>query len=317
MTNGYGHEGDQSGAGAVQLRDIRKRLPLRVLSASDWDQWITFGYVIVPNAVPPENIERLKALLWEFQELDPRDPSTWNRPQLRANKMAELNNAGMVEIYNHQYLWDNRQQQRVYDAFVDIWDREDLWVSIDRANLNTPNVAGRSFGGFIHWDADTTKRPLPVNVQGVLSLVDTDDEIGGFQCVPKLFRDFDTWVAGQPSDRDPFRPDLAGFEVQFVPAKAGDLIIWNALLAHGVRPNASTDRVRMAQYISMYPADGANARLRQDRIRMWSDREAPVGDAFPGDPRGWEKSRYERAELSELGKRLLGLDSWTLAEEVL
>jgi hypothetical protein len=64
----------------------------------------------------------------------------------------------------------------------------------------------------------------------------------------------------------------------------------------------------MAQYISMYPADGANAELQQERIRMWRDREAPDGNAFPGDPRGWEKSRYGRAELSELGRRLLGLD---------
>ena len=29
-------------------------------------------------------------------------------------------------------------EPRVYDAFVDIWDREDLWVTIDRANLNPP-----------------------------------------------------------------------------------------------------------------------------------------------------------------------------------
>ena len=52
--------------------------------------------------------------------------------------MKELNGTGMVEIYNHQYLWDNRQEQRVYDAFVDIWDIEELWVAIDRANLNLP-----------------------------------------------------------------------------------------------------------------------------------------------------------------------------------
>ena len=52
--------------------------------------------------------------------------------------MKELNGTGMVEIYNHQYLWDNRMEQRVYDAFVDIWDMEELWVTIDRANLNPP-----------------------------------------------------------------------------------------------------------------------------------------------------------------------------------
>ena len=45
---------------------------------------------------------------------------------------------GMLEIYNHQLLWDYRMEPRIYDAFVDIWDREDLCVTIDRANLNPP-----------------------------------------------------------------------------------------------------------------------------------------------------------------------------------
>ena len=74
----------------------------------------------------------------------------------------------MVEVYNHQYLWDNRMERRVYDSFVDIWDREDLWVAIDRANLNPPR-----------------KEP-------------------------------------------------------------GDLLIFNSLLPHGVRPNRSGDRFRAA-----------------------------------------------------------------------
>lgn len=306
----YEHEGNQSLNLSVQLKDIQKRLPLRVLSEDDWRQWTTVGYVIVHDAAPAENIERLKALLWDFQELDPTDPASWDQPQLRDHKMLELNNSGMVEIYNHQYLWDNRQQERIYNTYVDIWDREDLWVTIDRANLNTPNRGTRAFGGFIHWDSDTSMRPLPVNVQGVVSLVDTDLEVGGFQCVPELFRDFDEWVKAQPADRHPFFPDTTGFEIKFVPLKAGDLLVWNTLLAHGIRPNTSTNRARMAQYLSMYPADEGNAAVRETRIRSWREREIPDDPAFPGDPRNWEKTRYGRAELTELGERLLGLRSW-------
>jgi len=294
----------------VQLRDIQKKLPLRVLTPEDWMHWTTWGHVVIHDAVPPENIDRLKSFLWEFQEMDPSNPSTWGKPQLRDNQMAELNNTGMVEVYNHQYLWDNRQHPRLYDAFVDIWDREDLWVTIDRANLNTPNLAGRKFTSFIHWDSDTTAVPLPVNVQGVLALNDTDAGVGGFQCVPELFRRFDQWIASQPEGRDSFHPDLTGFEVKFVPMKAGDLLIFNTLLAHGIKPNQTTDRVRMAQYVSMYPAEEDNDQKRQTRIRSWHDREHPTGYAFPGDPREWEKKRYPRAELSPLGRRLLGIDSW-------
>jgi len=309
-TFAYDHEGNKSLTFHVALRDIQKQLPLRVLSPDDWHHWTTWGYVIVHNAVPNENIERLKALLWEFQEMDPANPATWDKRQLRDHQMPELNNSGMVEVYNHPYLWDNRQYPRVYGAFVDIWDREDLWVTLDRANLNTPNRGARPFGGFIHWDADTTARPLPVNVQGVLALVDTDEEVGGFQCVPELFRTFEKWSAKQPAGRNPFFPDITGSEIQFVPMKAGDLLIWNTLLAHGIRPNTSRDRARIAQYISMYPADEENTAARQMRIRSWSERQIPDDPAFPGDPREWEKTRYGRAQLTELGERLLGLRSW-------
>jgi ectoine hydroxylase-related dioxygenase (phytanoyl-CoA dioxygenase family) len=292
------------------LHMIRKKLPLRVLSENDFAHWQTYGFVVVKQAVPRANVEALKKLLWEFQEMDPNDISTWNAAQLRDHAMKELNNSGMVEIYNHQALWDNRQKQRIYDAFVDIWDDEKLWVTIDRANLNTPNRSGRAFSGFIHTDVDTTLDPLPVNVQGVLSLVDVDGETGGFQCVPELFRTFEEWKKLQPEGRDGFRPNVEGFEVYPVPMKAGDLMIFNSLLAHGIRPNTSEDKVRMAQYISMTPAAESNDELRERRIQSWRERRAPEGFAFPGDPREWERTKYETAALTPLGRKLLGLDSW-------
>jgi len=295
---------------AVQLKDIDKRLPLRVLSPADWEHWRTRGYVIVNEAVPARNIGRLIDLLWDFSEMSPTDSSTWSRTQLRDHQMVELNNSGMVEIYNHQYLWDNRQSPRVYDAFVDIWDRTDLWVAIDRANLNTPNREGRTFTGFIHWDVDTSLTPLPIGVQGVLSLVDTDREIGGFQCVPDLFRTLEHWRTLQPDGRNPFHPDLRGFEVVNVPMRAGDLLIFNSLLPHGIRPNLSSDRVRIAQYISMFPADEQNTAERDARVQSWREREPPKRAAFPGDPREWERTRYTTASLTTLGERLLGVRSW-------
>ena len=202
-----------SKGGDVQLKDIEKKLPLRVLSQADWQHWTTNGYVIVRQAVPAANVERLVGLLWAFDEKDPDDPSTWYAPQRRDHKMKELNNTGMLEIYNHQYLWDNRQEQRVYDIFVDIWDREDLWVTIDRANLNPPRKVKGNPNGFIHWDVDTSIRPLPIGVQGVLSLKKQDGDVGGFQCVPELFSNFDD-MGEDPASRP--RPDAPRY---FRPAR--------------------------------------------------------------------------------------------------
>ena len=294
----------------TQLKDIKKTLPLRVLSPQDWDHWITKGYVIVRRAVPAANVERLVDLLWKFDEKDPNDPSTWYAPQRREHKMKELNNTGMLEIYNHQYLWDNRQERRIYDAFVDIWDREDLWVTIDRANLNPPKKVKGNPNGFIHWDVDTSIRPLPIGVQGVLSLKKQDGDVGGFQCVPELFSNFEEWVKTQPADRDPMHPDMTGLSTVNIEMEAGDLMIFNSLLAHGVRPNHADNRVRMAQYISMHPAEEQNEAERRERIRLWRELDHPQRDAFPGDPRDWEKRNDTTAKLSDLGEKLLGLKSW-------
>lgn len=298
---------------ATQLRDIEKKLPLRVLSEADWRHWVTRGYVVVKAAAPPDKIDAVVSMLWEFQEMDPTDPASWYQPQRREIKMKELNGAGMVEVYNHQSLWDMRQLPRIYDAFVDLWDREDLWVALDRANLNPPNKAAREAGkrkGFIHFDVDPSQRPLPVSLQGVLSLSRQGGEIGGFQCVPGIFAEIDVWWGKQPEGANPFKPDMAGHDVINVDLEAGDLLIFNSLLPHGVRPNVSERTVRLAQYISMFPADFANERLRAERIRIWREQDHPIGDAFPGDPREYERNHYAVAKLDPLGRRLLGLAPW-------
>ena len=197
----------------------------------------------------------------------------------------------------------------MYDAFADIWGTEKLWVTIDRANLNFPIRPGFEYKGFIHWDYDPETKP--VNVQGVLALADQDDvNMGGFQCIPELFRNYDTWKLTQPEDRNHFKPDTAGFEMEKVKMEAGDLLIFNSLQPHGIRPNMSGIKVRIAQYISMMPAEEDNEELKQWRITSWKDRVAPEGYAFPGDPRKWEQTKYGTAELNELGKKLLGVEKW-------
>jgi ectoine hydroxylase-related dioxygenase (phytanoyl-CoA dioxygenase family) len=134
--------------------------------------------------------------------------------------------------------------------------------------------------------------------------------MGGFQCVPDLYRNLKDWVKDQPPGRDPFKPDISGFEVVKVASKAGDLLIWDSRLPHGIRENRS-DRPRLAQYISLFPAPQDDEELRQWRIESWRHRVAPEGHAFPGDPRNWEQTRYKRADLTELGEKLLGLKSWS------
>ena len=127
---------------------------------------------------------------------------------------------------------------------------------------------------------------------------------------PTLFEHFDEWVKTQPADRDPKHPDMTGLSAINIDMEPGDLLIFNSLLAHGVRPNHSGNRVRMAQYISMQPADYEDEELIQERIRLWREVDSPKRDAFPGDPRQWEKHNAKTATLTPLGEKLLGLAHW-------
>jgi ectoine hydroxylase-related dioxygenase (phytanoyl-CoA dioxygenase family) len=161
----------------------------------------------------------------------------------------------------------------------------------------------------MHWDYDPDTDPQ--NVQGVLSISDqVDEDVGGFVCIPQLFRNYADWRAQQPADWDWYRPNVAELPHVRVPLNKGDLLIFNSKLCHGIRQNRSAGKVRMAQYISMMPAQESNAELRAWRIRSWRERLAPGGYSLYGDPRRKEQTSYATAQLSELGERLLGLRGW-------
>ena len=294
-----------------KLRSSATSDTLRVLTIDQWNFWIENGYVVIKNAVSREQAMKTAEFVWEFDDKDPNDPSTWYTEARAEMEMKELAGTGMVEVYNNQFLWDNRQTKRVYDSFVDIWGTEKLWTTIDRANLNFPIRPGFEYKGFIHWDYDPDTKPQ--NVQGVLALADqTDQEMGGFQCIPWLYKNYDTWKLSQPEGRNKFQPDISGIEDKIVKVslEAGDLLIFNSTLPHGIRPNNSKDKVRIAQYISMMPAQEDDIDLVNWRINSWKNRIAPEGYAFPGDPRNWEQEKYQTANLSKLGEKILGLEKW-------
>lgn len=296
---------------SLHLNSPPNKEPLRVLTEKEWDFWIEKGYVVIKQAISRQEALDTASFLWEFEEKDPNNPETWYSAARAEMKMKELAGTGMVEVYNNQFLWSNRQQQKVYDAFVDVWGTEKLWVTIDRANLNFPIKKGFEYKGFIHWDYDPETKPQ--NVQGVIALSDqTDPNTGGFQCVPWLYQNYDTWKKTQPEDRNRFQPDIKDLEdkIEKVALEAGDLLIFNSLLAHGIRPNLSKDKVRIAQYISMMPAEEDNEALKTWRVNSWKNRIAPEGYAFPGDPRNWEQTKYKQAVLNPLGEKLLGLKKW-------
>ena len=286
-----------------------------VLSALDLEHFETQGYVKLAQAVPPEQAAAAVDAIWQFLGMDRSDPGDWYRPPHSPD--------GMVEIYQHQALWDNRQSPRIYRAFCQLWQTEKLWISLDRACMKPPVNPGRDdwkWPSFMHWDFDLRELPAQFGVQGVLCLSDTSEDQGGFHCIPGMHREVIEWSKQPPERREPKVLPFESGRVRAIPANAGDLIMWHRALPHGSGLNR-TDRPRLAQYIlaapagfniSLYqPDDGgprsstaAHEATRQHRIAQWERRSGPSGLAL--DPR----EAGPPAVLTPLGRKLLGLDLW-------
>ncbi|MCW3052122.1 MAG: Protein involved in biosynthesis of mitomycin antibiotics/polyketide fumonisin [Chthonomonadales bacterium] len=275
-----------------------------ILTPEDHQFFDEQGYLVIKNIIPPADCEAVVDTIFDFLEMDRQNPDDWYRLPLKPG--------GMIEMYQHQTMWNNRQNPRLYQALTEIRKTEKLWVSIDRVGFKPPqHPAHPEFDhkGFTHWDVDTTKRPIPFGIQGVLCLTDTDADMGGFQCIPGFHNGLEEWLDTQPADRNPYQPDMTHLTVVPIVAKQGDFVIWNSRLAHGNGHNVS-QKPRFSQYISMVPAKEHEEEQRQHRIDCWRNRLPPGGKTFPGDPREIEQKRYQTAELTPLGRKLLGLDSW-------
>lgn len=281
---------------------------MTVLTQSDRRFFDENGYVVVPDVVGVDECGAVIDALFDFLRMNRHDPTDWYRLPLKPG--------GMVEIYQHQALWNTRQNPRMHALFADIFGTERLCVTIDRVGFKPPfNPAHPDYDhkGFIHWDVDTSRLPIPFGVQGVLCLTDTAEDMGGFACVPGFHRGLEDWIRDQPADRNPRVPDLQklppGRKVVPIPAPAGSMIVWNNLLLHGNGRNVS-DRPRFSQYISMFPAEKLSQESREHRVECWKRRLPPGGQVFPGDPREIEQNNFETATLTPLGRKLLGLDPW-------
>jgi Phytanoyl-CoA dioxygenase (PhyH) len=258
--------------------------------------------------VPEENLQATIDDIWRHTGANPDDPATWYQRDV-------IRPVGMVEMYQYQSMWNNRQHPHLYEIFRAIHGTDELAVSIDRVGLKPPDSPDHpeyDHKGMIHWDTDMTKYPdIPFHVQGVLALTDTEPDMGGFQCIPETYQHLAEFLKTQTPEKIASRnPDYTGYSITRPRLAAGDILIWTSLLLHGNGHNTS-NKVRLCQYVSMNPAAGLSAEARQARIETWRNNTHPATRSFPGDPRRIEEQRSSPAELTDLGRKLLGLDPWT------
>lgn len=242
----------------------------------DLDQLRRDGYTVVAQAVTPELVAAAIDVV-----RGPLEAGRW----------------GMVPVWGHQALWDVRQHPPVHAAFAAAYGTEALWVSMDRMSVKPPGAPGLA----VHWDRDLADDDAPLLLQGVVALTDAPAGAGGFCCVPELFRDRHGWLERHP-DGPTWDIDLEGHVPTPVPARAGDIILFDACLPHGSEPNGGTVP-RIAQYVSMFVAgeDGTG------RVELYEAGRSTFPQ-YDGRVEPWPP-----ATLTPLGRRLLGAEPWPIA----
>ncbi|HVE84960.1 MAG TPA: phytanoyl-CoA dioxygenase family protein [Myxococcales bacterium] len=269
-----------------------------IFTPADHQLFADCGYVVARGLVPRALLRPAIDALCAFYGMDYEDASTWRR--------APPNSNGIVPVHQAQAFWDTRQHPAVHAAFAELLGTPRLWVSMDRGSFKPPVDASHPEprDSRVHWDFEPW-HPSPLKLQGVLYLDDTPLEGGGFRCVPAIYREVGEWIPRQAQARDPRRPEIGGRKVVRVAGGAGDLVIWTSALPHGSGVNRSS-RPRVAQYIGMdFIGDQAD---RQERVECWRTKQAPLPwRSWPADV-GPEPG--PPAQLTALGRRLLGLDPW-------
>ena len=187
---------------------------MAILSDKDRTFWDKNGYIVIHEAVPRGYINAALGVIWGFLNMSSDDRKSWYPTSPRRGIM--------VEMYQHQELWENRQYPRVYKAFTEILEMERLWVSIARVSMSPPEQTSLNKSALrqpipLHWDyalqlhgdgkpslmEGSLEYSIPFWVQGVLYLTDTPADGGAFTCIPGFHQNIEAWVNAVPQAIDP------------------------------------------------------------------------------------------------------------------
>ncbi|WP_462174189.1 phytanoyl-CoA dioxygenase family protein [Pseudoalteromonas xiamenensis] len=212
-----------------------------VLSDQDLACWDKYGYVIVRNAISPEDCVATRELICDYIGIAYQNPDSWYKSQ---------NTQGIwVSLKYHKLLSKNRQNMRIKKAFSQLWQSADVYPSVDQCGFNPPVNENTPYKGQpIHLDVNFTK-PIEFSTQGILYLTDTSETQGALTVVPGFHRQYSQWFKETP---DELRQDFRNYATKSLAANAGDLIIWHHHLPHSSSPNYDKSP-RITQFINYLP----------------------------------------------------------------
>ncbi len=270
-----------------------------MLTESQKNHFHEEGYLVVPGLVPDDLCDAVMDAMLEYAGIDPEDRNTWyNR---------ENDGHGIIPLHHHQSLWNLRQYPGIHQVFSELYESENLWVSNDRVSCKAPKAEETSDWRRerVHWDCDPWNF-TQLGMQGLVYLNDTDESQGAFSCVPSIFRNLKQYLSDHEQDEHRRYPQVDDSELVRIPGPKGSLVIFHRLMPHTSDLNQS-DHHRFVQYVTMVPA---LEELRERTIAEWRDRLLPDWALTQAISGGKVKEEGPPPELTDLGRKLVGLDRW-------
>ncbi len=283
------------------MQTLTSKAENAVLTENQKREFQENGVLVIPDVIPPDLCALVVDTIIKFAEVDLKNEKTWYQERFAGH--------GIVPLHHAQPLWDVRQHPNVHQAFAELYDNPNLWVSMDRASYKPPanETTSRWQREPMHWDCDPWSY-RGTSFQALMYLSDTDEDQGAFCCAPAVYRNLDKYLEAHQHDQNRRFPKIPASDIIPYGGKAGSLVVFHRLMPHSSLPNTS-GKHRFVQYVTMQPAPSAET-LRAEQISLWQNKMPPdwaiaqniqeQDIPAPGPP----------AVLTELGKKLVGIAAW-------
>ena len=167
----------------------------RWIKDKDWQQFKSDGYMVIRDVIPTCLTTKAALDIAAFIGADIRDSTTWYR--------GPIENDGMVALHHAQSLWNIRQYPTLHQVFSEYYGTHKLMVDINRCCFRPP--CHRDWPtlsrGQIHWDTDP-RTGGEGSLQSIVLLSDVGRDAGGFQCLPDVYQNLETWLAEHAQRED-------------------------------------------------------------------------------------------------------------------
>jgi len=248
----------------------------------DWIEIIKQYNVLVVPVLDANECDELAKDIWK--SVGPNvtaDPLTWDDVNWPNPDHPSLNNN---YVYSEK-AFNIRTHPRLVEVFKTIYNTENLLTTIDFYGIKRATIfpsgerkEWRNKPLRLHWDCDITQyvkdqKENKIRYQALIAVNDNTQTNGSFSCVPGSANKLNEWLKSYFPESKKYVPqnNMWQQQIQRLPIKKGNVIIWDFGVAHANFSNYSTEP-RLTMYCRMLPNQKwAIERERQSITNYWKE----------------------------------------------